>query len=90
MTYVTLPFAFGTLSILHHICSYTNLECNFSVALIKPGAYFFVNPIFNVHCSVLVFFLISADADYKMCGSRGRSSRKDLPTDLLHNQQVSV
>lgn len=32
---------------------------------------------------------LPVDADYKVCSGRGRCSGKDLPTDLLHNQQVS-
>lgn len=32
--------------------------------------------------------MVFADADYKMCGGGRRCSRKDLLTDLLHNQQV--
>lgn len=31
---------------------------------------------------------VPVDADYKMCSGWGRRSRKDLPTDFLHNQQV--
>lgn len=36
------------------------------------------------------FLFVLVDADYKMCSGRGRCSRKDLLTDLLHNQQVPL
>ena len=50
-------------------------------------------------CAVLVclhphdvsyFLFTTADADYKMCSGRRRGCRKDLLTDLLHNQQVPL
>lgn len=36
------------------------------------------------------FFSVPADADYKMCSGWRRCSRKDLLTDLLHNQQIPL
>lgn len=41
-------------------------------------------------CFDVFFESLPADADYKVCSGRGRCSGKDLPIDLLHNQQVSL
>lgn len=44
--------------------------------------------LFDFDVSFLLF--LSVDADYKVCSGRGRRCRKDLLTDLLHNQQVPL
>lgn len=41
-------------------------------------------------CDVSYFLCFLVDADYKMCSCRRWCSRKDLLTDLLHNQQVPL
>lgn len=44
-------------------------------------------PVLRIEADIcLWFYFIYVDANYKMCGGRGRCSRKDLLTDLLHDQ----